>query len=91
MCEPLITADRAAELLKLHPKTVKRLAQAGATKRAGGRQWELCLLTGRYGASVSENEKDPRSASRSNLKPLDTSAVERVRREAFAVFRGHPL
>src|SRR5207237_2681319 len=28
-CEPLITADRAAELLKLHPKTVKRLAQAG--------------------------------------------------------------
>jgi len=29
MCEPLITADRAAELLKLHPKTVKKLAQAG--------------------------------------------------------------
>jgi excisionase family DNA binding protein len=28
-CEPLIDADRAAELLKLHPKTVKRLAQAG--------------------------------------------------------------
>ena len=28
-CEPLITADRAAELLKLHPKTAKRLAQAG--------------------------------------------------------------
>lgn len=28
-CEPLITADRAAELLQLHPKTVKRLAQAG--------------------------------------------------------------
>ena len=28
MCEPLITADQAAELLKLHPKTVKRLAQA---------------------------------------------------------------
>lgn len=28
-CEPLIAADRAAELLKLHPKTVKRLAQAG--------------------------------------------------------------
>ena len=27
-CEPLIDADRAAELLKLHPKTVKRLAQA---------------------------------------------------------------
>jgi excisionase family DNA binding protein len=29
LCEPLITADRAAELLKLHPKTVKKLAQAG--------------------------------------------------------------
>jgi excisionase family DNA binding protein len=29
MCEPLITADQAAELLKLHPKTVKRLAQTG--------------------------------------------------------------
>ena len=29
ICEALITADRAAELLKLHPKTVKRLAQAG--------------------------------------------------------------
>jgi excisionase family DNA binding protein len=28
-CEPLITADRAAELLRLHPKTVKKLAQAG--------------------------------------------------------------
>jgi excisionase family DNA binding protein len=29
MCEPLITADQAAALLKLHPKTVKRLAQVG--------------------------------------------------------------
>jgi len=29
MCEPLITAVRAAELLQLHPKTVKRLAQDG--------------------------------------------------------------
>jgi len=29
MCEPLITADAAGKLLKLHPKTVKRLAQAG--------------------------------------------------------------
>lgn len=29
MCEPLIDADRAAELLKLHPKTVKKLAQTG--------------------------------------------------------------
>lgn len=29
MCDPLVTAERAAELLKLHPKTVKRLAQAG--------------------------------------------------------------
>lgn len=29
ICEPLVTADRAAELLKVHPKTVKRMAQAG--------------------------------------------------------------
>jgi excisionase family DNA binding protein len=29
MCEPLITANQAAGLLRLHPKTVKRLAQAG--------------------------------------------------------------
>jgi excisionase family DNA binding protein len=29
MCDPLITAEQAAELLKLHSKTVKRLAQAG--------------------------------------------------------------
>jgi excisionase family DNA binding protein len=29
MCEPLITAEGAARLLRLHPKTVKRLAQAG--------------------------------------------------------------
>jgi excisionase family DNA binding protein len=29
MCEPLITADRAGELVRLHPKTVKKLAQAG--------------------------------------------------------------
>lgn len=28
-CEPLIDAERAAEILKLHSKTVKRLAQAG--------------------------------------------------------------
>jgi excisionase family DNA binding protein len=28
-CEPLIDAQRAAELLQLHPKTVKKLAQAG--------------------------------------------------------------
>jgi excisionase family DNA binding protein len=27
-CEPLVTAERAAELLRLHPKTVKRLAKA---------------------------------------------------------------
>jgi excisionase family DNA binding protein len=41
-CEPLITADRAAELLKLHPKTVKKLAQAG--KLPGmkiGRVWRF--------------------------------------------------
>ena len=30
MCEPLINADQAAVLLKLHPKTVKRLAQAAS-------------------------------------------------------------
>ena len=28
-CEPLITAEHAAGILKLHPKTVKRLAQIG--------------------------------------------------------------
>ena len=28
-CEPLITAEDAAALLKLHPKTVKRLASDG--------------------------------------------------------------
>jgi len=28
-CEPLVDARRAAELLKVHPKTVKRLAQEG--------------------------------------------------------------
>ena len=28
-CEPLITAERAAELLGIHPKTVKRLAGEG--------------------------------------------------------------
>jgi excisionase family DNA binding protein len=28
-CEPLIDAERAAEILKLHPKTVKRLVQEG--------------------------------------------------------------
>jgi excisionase family DNA binding protein len=42
MCEPLITADRAADLLKLHPKTVKKLAQAG--KLPGmkiGRVWRF--------------------------------------------------
>lgn len=28
-CEPLIDAKRAGELLMLHPKTVKRMAQTG--------------------------------------------------------------
>lgn len=28
-CEPLIGADRAAELIGVHPKTVKRLAAEG--------------------------------------------------------------
>ena len=28
-CEPLIDADRAAELLGVHPKTVKRMANGG--------------------------------------------------------------
>jgi excisionase family DNA binding protein len=41
-CEPLITADRAAELLKLHPKTVKRLAQAGTLPGMRiGRVWRF--------------------------------------------------
>ena len=41
-CEPLITADRAAELLKLHPKTVKRLAQAGSLPGMKiGRVWRF--------------------------------------------------
>jgi excisionase family DNA binding protein len=41
-CEPLITADRAAELLKLHPKTVKRLAQAGTLPGMKiGRVWRF--------------------------------------------------
>lgn len=41
-CEPLITADRAAELLQLHPKTVKRLAQAGGLPGMKiGRVWRF--------------------------------------------------
>jgi excisionase family DNA binding protein len=29
MCEPLIDANKAAEILHLHPKTVKQMAAAG--------------------------------------------------------------
>jgi excisionase family DNA binding protein len=29
LCEPLIDAERAGQILKLHPKTVKRLVQGG--------------------------------------------------------------
>lgn len=41
-CEPLVTAERAAQLLRLHPKTVKKMAQAG--KLPGmklGRVWRF--------------------------------------------------
>src|SRR5438477_6365785 len=41
-CEPLVTAARAAELLKLHPKTVKRLAHAGELPAMKiGRVWRF--------------------------------------------------
>jgi excisionase family DNA binding protein len=41
-CEPLIDAERAAELLQLHPKTVKRLAQAGVLPGMKiGRVWRF--------------------------------------------------
>ncbi len=41
-CEPLIDAERAAELLQLHPKTVKKLAQAGALPGMKiGRVWRF--------------------------------------------------
>jgi len=41
-CEPLIDAERAAELLQLHPKTVKRLAAAGIIPAMKiGRVWRF--------------------------------------------------
>jgi len=41
-CEPLVTADRAAELLKLHPKTIKKMAQAGELPAMKiGRVWRF--------------------------------------------------
>jgi excisionase family DNA binding protein len=41
-CEPLVTAERAAELLKLHPKTVKRLAHSGELPAMKiGRVWRF--------------------------------------------------
>jgi excisionase family DNA binding protein len=41
-CEPLIDAGRAAELLMLHPKTVKRLAQDGVLPGMKiGRVWRF--------------------------------------------------
>ena len=42
MCEPLIDADRAAELLRLHPKTVKKMAQSGVLPGMRlGRVWRF--------------------------------------------------
>jgi excisionase family DNA binding protein len=41
-CEPLVDARRAAELLKVHPKTVKRLAQEGLLPSMKiGRVWRF--------------------------------------------------
>jgi len=41
-CEPLIDAERAAELLQLHPKTVKKLAQSGVLPGTKiGRVWRF--------------------------------------------------
>lgn len=42
-CEPLIGADRAAELLHVHPKTVKRLAARGCDPRNADRWQGLAL------------------------------------------------
>jgi hypothetical protein len=42
-CEPLIGADRAAELLHVHPKTVKRLAARGRDPRNADRWQGLAL------------------------------------------------
>jgi excisionase family DNA binding protein len=41
-CEPLVDARRAAELLQVHPKTVKRLAQEGLLPSMKvGRVWRF--------------------------------------------------
>ncbi len=41
-CEPLVDAQRAAELLRVHPKTVKRLAQEGTIPGLKiGRVWRF--------------------------------------------------
>ena len=41
-CEPLITADAAAKILRLHPKTVKRLARTGVIPGMRiGRVWRF--------------------------------------------------
>ncbi len=41
-CEPLVDARRAAELLQVHPKTVKRLAQEGVLPGLKiGRVWRF--------------------------------------------------
>ena len=45
-CEPLITVDRAAELLGIHPKTVKRLAGEGVIP--GMRIGKLWRVAERY-------------------------------------------
>ena len=42
MCEPRITAEKVGMLLGLHPKTVKRLAQAGKIPALKiGRVWRF--------------------------------------------------
>jgi excisionase family DNA binding protein len=42
ICEPLIDAERAAEILGLHPKTVKRLAAKGVVPGMKiGRVWRF--------------------------------------------------
>jgi excisionase family DNA binding protein len=41
-CEPLMDAERAAEILDIHPKTVKRLAAAGVIPGMKiGRVWRF--------------------------------------------------
>ena len=67
-CEPLVTAERAAELLQLHPKTVKRLAAAGTIPGMKiGRVWRF-----------RESELDAHI-----VRQLQLSSHPRPRGEAF--------